>query len=154
MFDQGEFQLVLLHLVAEKPSYGYELIKTLEEKFSGGYAPSPGVVYPTLTLLEEEGFTSAVTEAGRKVYTVTPQGQEHLTANKVRLDEVMSRVQETSEGFERGHSPDIRQALKNLHRSVMGVGMRARHSSQRLTREQVKRITGALAAAAKIIDEV
>ena len=53
LFDSGELRLVILQLVAEKPSYGYEIIKAIEERLSGGYAPSPGVVYPTLTLLEE-----------------------------------------------------------------------------------------------------
>ena len=57
-FDNGHLRLVILQLIAEKPSYGYEIMKAIEERLSGGYAPSPGVVYPTLTLLEEEGFAT------------------------------------------------------------------------------------------------
>ena len=63
LFDSGELRLVILQLVAEKPSYGYEIIKAIEERLSGGYAPSPGVVYPTLTLLEEEGFATVSSTA-------------------------------------------------------------------------------------------
>ena len=58
LFDSGELRLVILQLLSEKPSYGYELIKAIEERLSGGYAPSPGVIYPTLTLLEEEGHAT------------------------------------------------------------------------------------------------
>ena len=155
MFDNGEFQLVLLHLLAEKPSYGYELIKTLEEKLAGGYAPSPGVVYPTLTLLEEEGFTTASSqEGGRKVYTVTEQGRQHLAANKQRLDEVLERLQETGAGFERGRSPEFRKSMKNLQRAVLRVAMRARGSRDGFTPEQMRRITEALDTAARTIDEL
>ena len=154
MFDQGEFQLVLLHLLAEKPSYGYELIKTLEERLAGGYTPSPGVVYPTLTLLEEGGFTSASTaEGGRKVYTITPAGLEHLQANQKRVGEILERLKETGEEFERGRSPEFRRAFKDLQRAILGVAMRGR-SARGLTPEQVRKITEAIEAATRAIDEL
>ena len=83
LFDSGELKLVILHLLQEKPSYGYELIKAIEERLSGGYAPSPGVVYPTLTLLEEEGnATVSTSEGNKKLYTVTEQGQQYLKTNQ------------------------------------------------------------------------
>src|SRR6202034_3548073 len=63
-FDNGHLRLVILQLIAEKPSYGYEIIKTLEERLSGAYAPSPGVVYPTLTMLEEEGYATVSSTEG------------------------------------------------------------------------------------------
>ncbi len=73
---QATCQLLILQLLSEKPSYGYELIKSIEERLSGGYAPSPGVVYPTLTLLEERGFAKVVepSEGGRKTYAITDAG--------------------------------------------------------------------------------
>ncbi len=154
MFDQGEFQLVLLSLLAEKPSYGYELIKTLEERLAGGYTPSPGVVYPTLTLLEEGGFTSASTaEGGRKVYTITPAGTDHLQANRKRVEEILERLKETGQEFERGRSPEFRRAFRDLQRSILGVAMRGR-SARGLTPEQVRRITEAIEAATRAIDEL
>ena len=78
--DPGDLSLLILQLLSEKPSYGYELIKSIEERLSGGYAPSPGVVYPTLTLLEERGFAQVVepSEGGRKTYAITDAGRKEL----------------------------------------------------------------------------
>ena len=83
MFDSGELRLVILALIAEKPRHGYEVIKALGERVGGDYSPSPGVVYPTLTLLEDMGYASAsVDAASRKLYAITPEGQAHLDDNK------------------------------------------------------------------------
>ena len=74
MFDAGELRLVILALVAQKPRYGYEIIKELGKRVGGEYSPSPGVVYPTLTMLEEMGYASASQDqAGRKLYTLHPR---------------------------------------------------------------------------------
>src|SRR5450755_5153126 len=73
MFDSGELRLAILALIAEKPRHGYEVIKALSERVGGDYSPSPGVVYPTLTLLEDMGLASAsIDAANRKLYAVTP----------------------------------------------------------------------------------
>src|SRR5579862_6069316 len=75
MFDNGHLRLVILQLIADKPSYGYELIKAIEERLAGSYAPSPGVVYPTLTLLEEEGYAMvSSTDGSKKLYAATEEG--------------------------------------------------------------------------------
>src|ERR1700728_4192646 len=93
MFDGGELRLVILALVAEKPRYGYEIIKALGERVGGDYSPSPGVVYPTLTLIEEMGYASASQDAaGRKLYTLTPQGEAFLAANKAQVDAIFARL--------------------------------------------------------------
>ena len=77
MFDNGDLRLVVMQLLSERPRHGYEIIKALEERVGGGYSPSPGVVYPTLTLLEELGHASVTDErAGRKLYTLTPDGRD------------------------------------------------------------------------------
>ena len=86
MFDAGDVKLVILKLLSEQPSYGYQLIKTMEERLAGGYAPSPGVIYPTLTMLEEEGLAASPTENNKKVYSVTPEGTEYLEENKRRVE--------------------------------------------------------------------
>ena len=150
MFDNGELQLVILHLLNEQPSYGYQLIKTMEERLSGGYAPSPGVIYPTLTMLEEEGFaTSATADSGKKVYTATEEGKAHLGTNKRRLNEVLERLQQAGEGFQRGRSPQVMRAFMNLRGAV-----KARVTREGLTPEQLGKITDAINAAAKAIDEL
>src|SRR5208282_4613403 len=76
VFDHGDLRLVVMALLAERPRYGYEIIKALEERVGGGYSPSPGVVYPNLTLLEEVGHATISEEhGGRKLYTLTDEGK-------------------------------------------------------------------------------
>ncbi|HSY88655.1 MAG TPA: PadR family transcriptional regulator, partial [Verrucomicrobiae bacterium] len=74
----GDLQLLLLHLLAEKPSHGYELIKGLEERSSGYYVPSPGMIYPALTYLEELGYARVEAEGAKKLYHPTEEGRRHL----------------------------------------------------------------------------
>jgi DNA-binding PadR family transcriptional regulator len=116
LFDSGELRLVILQLVAEKPSYGYEIIKAIEERLSGGYAPSPGVVYPTLTLLEEEGYaTVSSAEGNKKLYTVTELGTEYLKTNQATVKAIFGRMEQASKAFGRGRSPQIARADSQNH---------------------------------------
>src|SRR4051794_37610171 len=79
LFAQGELKYVILKLLKEKPRHGYEIIKELEDRFSGAYSPSPGTVYPTLTMLEDLGYAKASPdEGGRKVFAITPEGSAYL----------------------------------------------------------------------------
>jgi DNA-binding PadR family transcriptional regulator len=122
----------------------------MEERLAGGYTPSAGVIYPTLTLLEEEGLASVSTSAdSKKVYTVTPAGIAFLEENKQRLDELFARLEEARGGFERGRSPEIMKAFMNLRGAVM-----ARVFRGNVTAEQIKKITAAIDAASKAIDEL
>ncbi|MGA2851961.1 MAG: PadR family transcriptional regulator [Terracidiphilus sp.] len=149
LFDAGDVKLVILRLLAEQPSYGYQLIKTMEQRLAGGYTPSPGVIYPTLTMLEEEGLASSVTENNKKIYSLTPEGNEFLESNKERIGELFERLEETGRGFERGRSPEIMKAFMNLRSAVM-----ARVSRESTKPEQISKITEAINAAAKAIDEL
>jgi DNA-binding PadR family transcriptional regulator len=150
MFDSGELRLVILALVAEKPSYGYEIIKAIEERLSGGYAPSPGVVYPTLTLLEEEGFaTVSNADGGKKLYTVTEQGAEYLKTNQATIKAIFGRMEKAGKAFGRGRSPQLMRAIANL---MFAMKMRAGQGN--LSPEQVSKIVEALDTAARTIDEV
>jgi DNA-binding PadR family transcriptional regulator len=146
MFDTGELQLVILDLLAQKPSYGYELIKALEDKLEGGYAPSPGVVYPTLTLIEEKGFATSTTEAGKKVFTVTDAGQAELTANR---DRIHARLEQNGERFGRGRSPELMRAFGNLRGAVQ-----AKLARGTMTPDQLKKIAEAIDTAATTIDNI
>ncbi|MGD0731011.1 MAG: PadR family transcriptional regulator [Terracidiphilus sp.] len=148
MFDAGDIRLVILRLLSEQPSYGYQLIKTMEEQLAGGYTPSAGVIYPTLTMLEEEGLAVSATENNKKVYSLTPQGIEFLEANKERIGELFQRLEETGRGFERGRSPEIMKAFMNLRGAVMA------RASRSVKPEQIRKITDAINAAAKAIDEL
>lgn len=150
LFDSGELRLVILQLVAEKPSYGYEIIKAIEERLSGGYAPSPGVVYPTLTLLEEEGYaTVSSTDSSKKLYTVTETGQEFLRTNQATIKAIFGRMEQASKAYGRGRSPQIMRAVANL---MFALKMRA--GQGHLSPDQISKITEAIDAAARVIDEV
>ncbi len=149
LFDAGDLKLVILKLLSEEPGYGYQLIKRMEERLSGGYAPSPGVIYPTLTLLEEEGLATVSTSPdNKKVYTVTPLGIEFLKANQERIDELFARLEEAGKGFERGRSPEIMKAFMNLRAAVVARVSRGESA----TPEQIGKIAEAINAAARAID--
>jgi DNA-binding PadR family transcriptional regulator len=148
-FDGGQLRLVILQLIAEKPSYGYEIMKAIEERLSGGYAPSPGVVYPTLTLLEEEGLaTVQAAEGNKKLYAATDAGRAVLKENSVILKAIFGRMEQAGKRFGRGRNPQIMRAMMNLN---MALRMRAGRGD--LNAEQVSKITAAIDAAARAIDE-
>ena len=115
MFESGEVKFVILRLLNEKPRHGYEVIRALEEKFGGLYTPSPGTVYPTLQLLEDEGYVRVVVEeGGKKVYHVTPEGERYLEEHRDLLDEIIGRVRETVRDFTGGGSGEVHQAFAHL----------------------------------------
>jgi DNA-binding PadR family transcriptional regulator len=91
MLAQGDIRLIALALIAEQPRHGYEIIKVLEEKTSGWYSPSPGMVYPTLTFLEEAGYVTAQADGAKKLFTITDEGRAYLEENKAFVDAVMER---------------------------------------------------------------
>jgi DNA-binding PadR family transcriptional regulator len=92
MLAQGDLRLVALALIAEAPRHGYEIIKQLEEKTADWYSPSPGIVYPTLTYLEEAGYVTASTEGSKKLYTITEEGRAYLNANRDVVDAILDRL--------------------------------------------------------------
>ena len=107
VFDHGDLRYVLLQLIAEKPRYGYELIKTIEESFSAAcYSPSPGVVYPTLTLLEELGYLRPESSSGsKKLYSLTEEGAAFLTANRALVDAIFARMAQTARALAADRRP-------------------------------------------------
>src|SRR6266702_625383 len=92
MLAQGDLRLIALALIAEQPRHGYDIIKVLEEKTAGWYSPSPGIVYPTLTYLEEAGYVTGQAEGARKLYTITDEGRAHLASNRDFVDAVLERL--------------------------------------------------------------
>jgi len=149
MFDAGDIKLVILKLLSEQPSYGYQLIKTMEERLAGGYTPSAGVIYPTLTMLEEEGLATSTVENNKKVYSTTAEGKQFLEENKGRVEALFERLEEAGQGFKRGRSPEIMKAFHNLRTAVIG-----RVRREGVSEEQIAKIAAAINAAAKSIDEL
>lgn len=92
LLGQGDLRPLMLHLINEKPRHGYEIIKAIEELAGGVYAPSPGVIYPTLTLLEEMGQIISTAEGARKSYSITESGSEALSASQEVVQAILSRI--------------------------------------------------------------
>ena len=139
MFEQGDLKYVILHLLSEKPRHGYEIIKALEERLGGTYSPSPGAVYPTLTMLEEMGYARGTTdEAGKKVYEITAEGRAYLEQNKSSVDEIFDRISEFATSFFGPPMLEVHQAFKNVARATYATATRLKDP------EQLKRIKEAL----------
>jgi DNA-binding PadR family transcriptional regulator len=119
VFEQGDLKYVILQLLAEKPRHGYEIIKELEERFGGSYAPSAGTVYPTLTLLEDMGYASVrVEEGGKKVYAITDEGRKYLEENKSAVDEIFDRIADIGSSFLSDSMMEVNRAFGRLARAT------------------------------------
>lgn len=90
MLASGDVRLLALYLIEQQPRHGYDLIKAIEEKTAGFYSPSPGVVYPALTFLEEAGYVTAVSEGNKKAYSITDEGRTHLADNRAAVESTLN----------------------------------------------------------------
>jgi DNA-binding PadR family transcriptional regulator len=148
IFDHGDLRFVILRLIAEEPRHGYEIIKAIEEMLGGSYSPSPGVVYPTLTLLEELGYATVTTHDGmKKLYAITQQGSAYLAANKEAVDVIFGRITEIGSAHGDGPAPQIMRAMENLT-----LALRLRLSRGPLTEAQKHSVAAALDTAAVSIE--
>ena len=115
MFESGELRLVLLKLIADEPRHGYDLIRAIEDMTGGEYAPSPGVVYPTLTLLQDMGLIEeAAGEGPRKPFQVTDEGRSHLAEREEDVEALLERLRDLAPREGSGAGPAIGRAVKNL----------------------------------------
>ena len=147
-FDQGDLRFVLLKLIKDQPSHGYELIKAVEQAAGGAYSPSPGVIYPTLTLLEELGYiTAADGGGGKKLYTLSPEGDAFLEANKAHVDGLSARMAEAA-ARSNASAPQVLRATENLK-----TALRMKLTGAPLTPEQVTAIVQLLDAAARAVEQ-
>jgi DNA-binding PadR family transcriptional regulator len=150
MLASGDLRLIALYFIEQQPRHGYDLIKAIEEKTSGVYVPSPGVIYPALTFLEEAGHVTSTTEGNKRLYTITEDGRTHLSENREAVEKTLShlgmigerakafrdRWTEAERGFEeRGRGPDrdmddvppeVNEARRELKQAIRQA---ARHGS-------------------------
>ena len=147
VFDHGELRYVVLALIAEVPRHGYEIIKAIEDRLAGTYSPSPGVIYPTLTLLEELGHATVSESDGKKRYAITPEGEAYLAANRRAVDAALARMDSVKAAHGDGPSPAIVRAIENLK-----LALRLRQGRGPLTEEQSRAIAAALDQAALAIE--
>src|SRR5579863_8095649 len=149
----GDLQLVLLALLAEQPSHGYELIKALEERSDGFYSPSPGMVYPALTWLEEMGYTSVAAEGARKLYSITDTGRAYFSENQDAADAMLSQLEQIGrkmgrlrEAFGEDEDSDwreleaVRRELKHALREKRGASAQERSRIIAILKQAVAQI--------------
>ena len=119
MFDGDELRLILLALLEEQPRHGYDLIREIEERTGGSYAPSPGVVYPSLTMLEEMGHIDEVKDEGaRKRFEISDAGRAHLGERREEVDALMARLSAMGEHRARSERAPLRRAMASLHMAL------------------------------------
>jgi DNA-binding PadR family transcriptional regulator len=148
LFDYGELRLVVLALLSERPAHGYELIKTIEERFGGSYSPSPGVIYPTLSWLEDMGYAVVEPQPGsRKSYSVTPEGQSFLDASRAEADALLARAPDDASGRGGVPAPMVR-AMENFK-----MALRLRLRAGPIDGEAADTIAAALDEAARIVEK-
>ncbi len=158
--SSGDLQLLLLALLAEKPSHGYELIKALEERSGGFYSPSPGMIYPALTYLEEVGHATVQADGAKKLYSITDQGRQQVDANRQVVDTLFTQLQHISQRmdqFRRSFGEDLADDLpgrddRDAEPTQMWLARRelkrALHEKRHVSEEESRRIADVLRRAA------
>ena len=145
IFEQGDLKYVILRLLEEKPRHGYEIIKELEDRFGGAYSPSPGTVYPTLTMLEDLGYAKVTPdEGGRKVYEITPEGSAYLAEHSTTVDSIFERIARFVEGFLDEPMMGVNHAMRRVGRAAYSHASRNVNDKAKL--ERIKEVLERAAA--------
>jgi DNA-binding PadR family transcriptional regulator len=150
MFESGELRLVLLKLIADQPRHGYDLIRAIEELTHGSYAPSPGIIYPTLTLLQDMGFVrESGAEGPRKAFAATPEGEAHLAERTEEVEALFARLTGAGEGKRRAGGRPIQRAVANLLSALWN-----RVTAEEMGEDRLHEIAGILDEAAQKIERL
>jgi DNA-binding PadR family transcriptional regulator len=133
MFDAGAMRYVVLQLIAEKSRHGYEIIKELEQRSGGGYSPSPGAIYPLLSMLLDMGHVVASPDGNKKLHTITPEGEAFLAENRQFVDAILARMTEGDE-----HREGLRNAMHELKHAAIEQARASNHNPAKI--EQIRAI--------------
>ncbi len=149
-FGHGELRLVILHLLSQNASHGYELIKAIEALTQGNYTPSPGVIYPTLDFLQaQQLITVGDEENGRRMIAITPQGRQWLAENEPLLAQIEERIKARNVGYQLRKNPQMKRALENF-KAVLDL----RVNQGEVSATQLKQIIGIIDRAALEISQL
>lgn len=149
-FGHGELRLVILEILTRNASHGYELIKEIESMTQGNYTPSPGVIYPTLDFLQDQGFiTISEEEGGRRKIAITVAGQHWLDENQEHLEHIQARIKARCVGFQLRKNPQMKRALDNF-KAVLDLKV----NQGELSDAQLKQIIGVIDRAALDISQL
>ena len=142
LFDHGELRYLLLHMLAEQPRHGYDLIRAIEDRMGGRYAPSPGAVYPTLTMLVDQGLLTVAEDGAKKTYTLTEEGMAFVAANQAVVRALLARIGAAEAGPRARPDGRILRAVENLMSAI-----RFRHSAGPMEETQITAVVAAIDAA-------
>jgi DNA-binding PadR family transcriptional regulator len=150
MFQKGDFKYFILDLLKDKPRYGYEVIRELEERSFGLYSPSPGVVYPTLQYLEDMGYVTSREQDGKKVYTITKEGLKFLEDQSQTVNNIRSHMR-------RGWGPwssELRDQFRDVMNEIRDLGRLIGRRSCKMNSEKMRRIGNILKKAYEEIENI
>jgi len=150
LFDRGDLKYVILDLLWQQPRHGYDVIRELEERFGGLYSPSPGTVYPTLQLLEDQGYVSSSQRDGKKIYTVTEAGREFLAEHAATVEAIRNRT----ERRDRTDSHTEMRALMGELRDLAGTLFRQASRGALDDPERVRRLRGVVTRARQEVEAI
>jgi DNA-binding PadR family transcriptional regulator len=150
IFDRGDLKYVILDLLAERPRHGYDIIRALEDRFNGLYSPSPGTVYPTLQLLEDQGYVTSSQQDGKKVYTVTEAGRAFLAEQAATIEAIRARMEAGRAGDSRVEMHALMNELRSMAQTVFNRTSRRAFDDP----EKVRRLRGVVARAREEIDAI
>lgn len=139
LLAQGDLRWLVLDLIAAQPRHGYEIIKAIEEMTGGHYTPSPGVIYPTLTYLEETALIASEAQESKKCYRLTDEGRVALESHAAEIQALRARLGEARERFGGAPAPELMRALDNLRGAI-----HVRLAKGELTPASLATITAAL----------
>ncbi|HEY9254285.1 MAG TPA: PadR family transcriptional regulator [Stenotrophomonas sp.] len=143
----GDLRHLMLHLIAEQPRHGYELIRLIEELFHGAYSPSPGAIYPTLSQLEDMGLIAATAAEGRKRYAITEEGRAHMAQAHEQIEAARMRTHASARDIAKAQIPPaVREAFGRIKHAVL-----ARHG--RWTEAEIARVAALLNQAADGLED-
>ena len=146
-FRKGDFKVVILDLLKDKPRYGYEIIRELEERFQGMYTPSPGIVYPTLQYLEELGYVTSSAQDGKKIYTINEAGNKYLAEKGEAREDIKNRMKAWWDTGMRHELRDVLHEMKHL-------GWLLRQYGRKVGTEKLQQAREVLAKASKDIEDI
>ena len=147
LFVRGDLKYVILDLLKDKPTHGYEIIRALEERSHGLYSPSAGSVYPTLQLLEDMDYVSSTEQDGKKIYAVTDEGRKFLSERKENIDKIKEHMKDF-------WTPGKREEFHEVLNEFRTLGQSLRHSIPRLDHQKLVRIKEVIAKARQDIEAI
>jgi DNA-binding PadR family transcriptional regulator len=147
LFQKGYFKFLILDLLKDRPHYGYEIIRALEERFHGFYSPSPGIVYPTLQMFEEMGYVTSSQQDGKKIYTITDAGREFLVEREKTAEDVVSQI-------DKWWNPEVHGKLQKIMREMWETGRLIGYRAHELDADKLEQIMKVISQTHKDIESI